>query len=81
MAYAATICRSSAALAVIVRLYVALRLNIFGYDDLFACLASCMAVPNFIGLTISAKLGLGKDIWTLTPEQVTAVQTVGVHSC
>jgi hypothetical protein len=29
-----------------------------------------MAVPNFIGLAISAKLGLGRDMWTLTPEEI-----------
>jgi hypothetical protein len=52
------------------RIFVAIRQNSFGYDDLFACLASLMAVPNFIGLAISAKLGLGRDMWTLTPEEI-----------
>jgi hypothetical protein len=52
------------------RIFVAIRQNSFGYDDLCACLASLMAVPNFIGLAISAKLGLGRDMWTLTPEEI-----------
>jgi hypothetical protein len=68
--YSATICGSFAFLAVVMRVFVALRQNSFGYDDLCACLASCMAVPNFIGLTISAKQGLGRDMWTLTPEEI-----------
>jgi hypothetical protein len=68
--YSATICGSFAFLAVVMRIFVALRQHSFGYDDLCACLASCMAVPNFIGLTISAKMGLGRDMWTLTPEQI-----------
>lgn len=68
--YASTICGSLALLGVLMRIFVAVRQNSFGYDDLCACLASAMAVPNFIGLAISAKQGLGKDIWTLTPEEI-----------
>ena len=63
-------------LAVLMRLSVAVRQNSFGYDDLFACLAACMSVPNSIGLATSAKLGLGSDIWTLTPYEITRVQKV-----
>lgn len=75
--YSATICGSFALLAVLMRIFVAYRQKSFGYDDLCACLASCMAVPNFIGLTISAKLGLGRDMWTLTPEEIQKCLRVG----
>ena len=59
------------------RLFVAMCQKSFGYEDLFACLAACMSVPNSIGLATSAKMGLGRDIWTLTPFEITRVQKVG----
>ncbi len=65
-------------LAVLMRVSVAWRQKSFGLDDMFACLAACMSVPNSIGLATSAKLGLGRDIWTLTPFEITRVQKVTV---
>lgn len=65
-----------ALLAVAMRLYVAIRQDSFGQDDLFACLAACMSVPNSIGLATSAKLGLGRDIWTLNHYEITRVNKV-----
>lgn len=61
-------------IAVLVRVSVAVRQKSLGYDDLFACFAACMSVPNSIGLAVSARLGLGRDIWTLTPSEITRVQ-------
>lgn len=63
-------------LAVLMRMFVAAQQKNSGYDDLFALLAACMSVPNSIGLATTAKLGLGKDIWTLTPLQITRIQKV-----
>lgn len=68
-------------LAVLMRLLVAIRQRSFGYDDLFACLAACMSVPNSIGLATSAKLGLGRDMWTLTSYEITRVQKVIPSLC
>ena len=65
-----------ALLAIAMRLYVAIRQMSFGHDDLFACLAACMSVPNSIGLATSARLGLGRDIWTLTVHEITRVNKV-----
>ena len=65
-------------LTVLMRLFVAVRQKSLGYDDLFACLAACMSIPNSIGLATSAKMGLGRDIWTLTPFEITRIQKVGV---
>lgn len=73
----AAVLGTSALLAVAMRVYVAIRQNSFGYDDTFACLAACMSVPNSIGLATSAMLGLGRDIWTLTPHEITKVLKVG----
>jgi hypothetical protein len=64
-------------LTVLVRLFVGVRQKSLGYDDLFACPAAFMSVPNSIGLATSAKMGLGRDIWTLTPFEITRVQKVG----
>lgn len=63
-------------LAVLMRLSVAVRQNSFGYDDLFACLAACMSVTNSIGSTMAGKLGLGRDVWTLTPYDITRLLKV-----
>jgi hypothetical protein len=73
--YAATL-GPLALLAVAMRLYVAIRQRSFGYDDLFACLAVSMSVSNSIGLATSARLGLGRDIWTLTQHEITRVNKV-----
>lgn len=65
-----------ALLAVAMRLYVAIRQRSFGHDDLFAFLSACMSVPNSIGLATSARLGLGRDIWTLTQYEITRLNKV-----
>ncbi|UPX11213.1 uncharacterized protein EKO05_0001833 [Ascochyta rabiei] len=67
---------SAALLAIIMRLFVAMRQNTFGYDDLFACLAACMSVSSSIGLALSAKLGLGRDIWTLKPHEINRIHKI-----
>lgn len=81
MIYCAIILGSFAGLAVLMRLYVAIRQRSFGYDDLFACLAAGMSLPNSAGLARAGKLGLGRDIWTLKPYQISRVQKVnnGLH--
>lgn len=66
-----------ALIAVLMRVFVAVRQRSFEYNDLLACLAACMAVTNSIRLATSARLGLGRDIWTLTPFEVTRIQKVG----
>ncbi|KAJ8107711.1 hypothetical protein OPT61_g8678 [Boeremia exigua] len=76
----AAVLGSLAFLALLIRIFVAVRQHSFGYDDLFACLAGCMSVPNSIGLAISARIGLGRDIWTLTPFEITRVQKV-IYIC
>lgn len=81
MIYCAIILGSFAGLAVLMRLYVAIRQRSFGYDDLFACLAAGMSLPNSAGLARAGKLGLGRDICTLKPYQISRVQKVnnGLH--
>lgn len=65
-----------ALIAVLMRTFIAVRQKSFGYDDVFACLAASMSVPNSIGLATSARLGLGRDVWTLTPTEITRIQKV-----
>jgi len=75
--YNATVLGSLAFLAVAARVFIAIRQRTFGYDDMFACLACCMAVPNFVGL---ANAEIGRDIWTLTPDEITTTQKVPADS-
>ena len=68
-------------LAVLMRIFIAVRLQGFGYDDFFACLAGCMAVPHFVGSLIVANLGMGRDIWTVAPGTISNILKVLILPC
>jgi hypothetical protein len=71
---------SLALFAVLMRVFIAVQLHNFGYDDLCACLAGFVAVPHFVGSIILAMSGLGRDIWTLAPGKIIEILKVGFYT-
>jgi hypothetical protein len=65
-----------ALLAVLMRVSLAIRLHSFGSDDFFACLAGLFALPHFVGSIVIARIGMGRDIWTIPPEGISNILKV-----
>lgn len=49
----------------------ALKLSTWGWDDLFITIAYAGSVAMLIGRSLQGKSGMGRDIWTLTPDEIT----------
>ncbi|KAH8783056.1 hypothetical protein F5883DRAFT_351013, partial [Diaporthe sp. PMI_573] len=49
----------------------ALKLSTGGWDDLSITIAFAGSVAMIVGRVLQGKLGMGRDIWTLTPDEIT----------
>lgn len=71
-----------ALLALLIRVFLAVRLHSFGNDDFFACLAGLFALPHFVGSIVIANIGMGIDIWTIMPERISDIlKVILLRSC